>query len=178
MLIGIRIVVYAISFSLAACSGVKEVPSANSSAIDTVTDAIYADFSIDSYRLVVKGIAGKCLISYSNLIKINEVHTIDTNVESPCQFVRTGLNLERPQSYTYNHGTSRRTVLLIVGGPAHPLAKDQFFPNGCGTRLVKVRIFSDRVDTEELTGYYSVNGTDTVQGPFCAGSMDEKTFAT
>lgn len=163
--------------SLVACSERANEPSLRRPPSNVTSETVYADFSVDDYRLVLMGISGKCTLIYSSIGAPNSASVKETGIESPCQFVRTGNKLERPQSYIYGRDSSRQTVLLIVGGPPHESVTDRFFPEGCGTRLVRLHLFAERVDLEELVGYYPIGASNLDRAPMCASSMDEVTFA-
>ncbi len=137
---------------------------------------IYAEFVIDHWVLNLKGVNGYCTLEYKPADGRRGGRTIDFPMEAQCQFRRTGHNFERPQYYTFGKDTNRRTVLLISGAPPHPTARDDLFPNGCGTRSIRVRLFRDRVEADEMIGYYGLPGQNYEPTPFCSGPTDQVDF--
>jgi hypothetical protein len=137
-----------------------------------VTDEIYAEVAIETGTVRLVNHDGECSLQYDrkgNSSGKNDQLT-DIGIEAPCNFVRNPGGDRAPNFYTWQKGRNRRTVFLIVGGPPDPSKKDEFMPNGCGTRLAKIRVFDDRVELVRA------GGIDDANCP--SWGMDEVDFAT
>lgn len=114
---------------------------------------------------------GRCVLRYRSARELSE--EIDTNMEAPCDFIGRKTKPDPPQRFEFKQGADQVTVLLVTGGPPHPVFSDEFMQKGCGTRLARIRVYEDRVEiqpapepnqspTREPTSYCPSNPLDEV----------------
>ena len=109
---------------------------------------VYSELTLEAGKLTLFNLDGRCTLRFeSNVYPKNQGKTeTDIGMTAPCNFIRKPGGDRAPLYYSYKKGIDRRTVLLVVGGPPDPSAKDEFLPNGCGTLLTQVRVYADRIE--------------------------------
>lgn len=134
-------------------------------------------FVVDKFTLRLAGKDGRCILQYRLTDSGGQWAEGDLGMEAPCDFIGRKIKKDPPQKYVFNQGAKRVTVLLVTGGSPHPTFKDEFMANGCGTRLAKVRVYSDRVDTERASSREGLPNSEP--DVFCPSEpLDDVFFAT
>lgn len=144
--------------------------------IDVLTGGKGFSFAIDRFTLRLSYKDGKCLLEYHS-VNDEQWRKHDMGMEAPCDFIGRKIKTNPPQRYVFGQVPNRVTILIVTGGPPHPTFKDEFMPNGCGSRLGKVRVYSDRVEVEQAT---EPDRSSTSQlDSYCPSNpLDEVFFAT
>lgn len=130
---------------------------------------------IGKFALRLNHVDSRCVVEASS----DEVKTkqIDTNMRGPCDFIGRRIKPLFAQTYDFGEGQDKVTVLLVTGGPAHPRFRDNFMPEGCGTRLAKVRVYDDRIEVQRASEADESTVTEPVA--YCPSNpLDEVFFAT
>jgi hypothetical protein len=142
----IFVIVFGSCVEMSTISNVPATPSPLAS-----KDLILSTAIVDSFDITLVGRDGDCILIYSarqQNPRGGSTNEIPLGIASPCEFVRAPWKDFEPQSYSYQKGAKRRTVLLVTGGKPHSSVSDRFMPNGCGTALSKIRVFRDRIEVD------------------------------
>jgi hypothetical protein len=179
-----KTIYFALALCMISCAnsigGGRTDPPNNATASTPAKQGVSKDlptfFVVDKFTLRLSEEERRCVLRYR--LKDEEAwKKADMGMEAPCDFVGRRIKKNPPQQYVFNEGANRVTVLLVTGGPPHAIFKDEFMPNGCGTRIEKVRVYSDRVEVEP-----SLNHNDSPSSepsPYCPSNpLDDVFFAT
>lgn len=151
------------------CTGCQQ-PQENLESTPVVEPKTYFEGRIEGFNIRLHDVQNRCTLTYAPVGSSADVADLDIGMDAPCDFIRASWKEFKPLIYTYGKDAKRVTVLLITGGPpADPTIKDEFQPDGCGTWMAKVLVFSNRIELEK-SGW---NGP-----PWCPSSgADEVMFA-
>lgn len=131
-------------------------------------------FVVGNFTLRASPSQGRCVLQYRSKYE-GSWQEYEMGMESPCDFVGRNIKTDPPQRYMFGSGNERVTILMMTGGPPHPRFNDEFMPAGCGTRLAKVRVYSDRVEVETASPSQPSSEPDAI----CPSkTLDEVIFAT
>lgn len=129
---------------------------------------------VGAFKLRTSTSERKCILQYMSDAEATW-REIETGMDAPCVFIGQKIKPQPPQKFDFWTGTERVTVVMISGGQAHPKFRDEYMPNGCGTELTRVRIYSDLV----LVDYTASPPTSTEDDyliPYCPSNPIDKVF--
>jgi len=134
-------------------------------------------FVVGAFKLRTSTLERKCILLYMSEAEATWKE-IETGMDAPCVFIGQKIKPQPPQKFDFWNGTERVTVVMISGGQAHPKFRDEYMPNGCGTELTRVRVYSDRV-LVDYTASPPISATDDYLIPYCPSNpLDKVFFAT
>jgi hypothetical protein len=124
---------------------------------------------IEKWTLTLHNESGKCVLFSQSSGQKSTESTAPLDMAAPCEFIRRRENPDQPLYYTYGKGDKAINVAIITGGEPDKELKDALQPGGCGTSIIKIKLHSDRIDTNERSEHV---------GAICATSgLEEKWFA-
>ncbi len=65
-------------------------------------------------------------------------------MRGPCEFIHLARS-DKPQTVTIGQNRTRRIILMVIGGPPHPVHRDPLMPDGCGTVSARVFVYSHHI---------------------------------